>query len=110
MSKISGFLGGVVLTTSIYYLTSHEMQKNAKYNSEVLRESRRRAESLLLPPQTPKNPEPFVGRPSLVETLKDAWNLEIEGMAHWMQGVDMVKARESVEETVGNVIDKIQKS
>lgn len=48
-------------------------------------------------------------RPSLAETLKDTWNWEVESMVRWVQGWDLVNAREYFEETAANVVGSIGK-
>ncbi|PUU75048.1 hypothetical protein B9Z19DRAFT_996486, partial [Tuber borchii] len=101
-------LGGTILTGSIAYLTLRHLNKNTRAHSASLRSSRQIADSILLPKHIPKNPDPRLERPSFVETLKDAWNWEIEKIVRRVQRWDLRSAREEVEGTVGNVVEKVK--
>ncbi|CUS09580.1 unnamed protein product [Tuber aestivum] len=108
MGGMGGFLGGTVLTGSIAYLTLRHLNANTRTHSASLRGSRQIADSILLPKQIPKNRDPTLERPSFVETLKDAWNWEIEKIVRRAQRWDMRSAREGAEGTVGNVVEKLK--
>ncbi|RPA90636.1 hypothetical protein L873DRAFT_1795363 [Choiromyces venosus 120613-1] len=109
MGRIGGFLGGTVLTGSLAYLTFRHLKINTRTHSASLRTSRQIADSILLPKHIPKKPEPKLERPSFVETLKDTWNWEVEKIVRRMQKWDMRTVREEVEETVGNVVEKLKR-
>ncbi|KAH8152982.1 uncharacterized protein LAJ45_03209 [Morchella importuna] len=109
MGRILGFLGGTILTSSIAYLSLEHFRQHRTYISQSLRSSRKLSDSLLAPAQVPRLPEPRIERPSLVETLKDAWNWEVESMVRWVQGWDLIKARERFEETAINIVGSVKK-
>ncbi|KAG0123308.1 hypothetical protein HOY82DRAFT_619368 [Tuber indicum] len=108
MGRIGGFLGGTILTGSIAYLALRHLNANTSAHSTSLRESRQIADSILLPKQVPKNRDPTLERPSFVETLKDTWNWEIEKIVRRVQGWDLKSTREGVEDTIGNVVEKLK--
>ncbi|PWW72443.1 hypothetical protein C7212DRAFT_360102 [Tuber magnatum] len=108
MGRIGGFLGGTVLTSSIAYLTLRHLNANARAQSASLRGSRQIADSILLPKQIPRNRDPTLERPSFVETLKDAWNWEIEKIVRGVQSWDTRRAREGVEDTIGDLVERLK--
>ncbi|KAI5819406.1 hypothetical protein BZA77DRAFT_290558 [Pyronema omphalodes] len=109
MTRLAGFVGGVVLSGSTIYLCITELRSRTHYNSFVLRESRARLEALQKPATLPENPKPYIARPSLLETMKDRWNAELEGIWRWSQNLDHVKLREGLEEKAGNVVANLAK-
>jgi len=91
------------------YLATSSLRERTARNSHTLQECRSRLEALQKPAAIPGTPRPYVARPSIVETIKDRWNEELEGIWRWATGLDQVKIRECVEETVGNVARNLQK-
>lgn len=85
------------------------MRARTAYNSHKLREARAQLDALRQPATIPPNPRPYIARPSLVETVKDQWNHELEELWRWAVGLDSVRIREGVEETVCNVVRNLQK-
>lgn len=43
-------------------------------------------------------PRYVAARPSVVETVKDTWNEDVEGAVRWVQGVDWGRVRDGMEE------------
>jgi len=63
----------------------------------------------VLNPRAPITPlRAYVARPSFVETVKDMWNEEVESGVRSVQGWDLRRAREGVEEVVGVVAGKVR--
>jgi hypothetical protein len=105
-----GQFGGAVLTSATIYLAITEVRNRTAYNSHILRECRQRLELLREPAKLPTKRTPYFARPSLVETMKDRWNAELEGIYRWAQGVDMVRLREDLEGKAGNIARNLKKS
>lgn len=76
----------------------------------MLRESKLIADSTLLSRAEVIPLQARIVRPSFTETLKDTWNAEIEQSARWIQGWDLVRFREGIEEVASAVVEKIKKS
>ena len=85
------------------------MRTRTAYNSHKLREARVQLDALRQPATIRPNPRPYIARPSLVETIKDQWNHELEELWRWAVGLDSVRIREGVEETACNVVRNLQK-
>jgi altered-inheritance-of-mitochondria protein 5 len=102
-------VGGAVLTSATIYLAVAEIRNRTHYNSHTLRESRERLEALRKPATIPENSKPYIARPSLIETMKDRWNDELEGIWRWAQSLDSVRIREGLEEKTGNIVRNLQK-
>jgi altered-inheritance-of-mitochondria protein 5 len=49
-------------------------------------------------PPLPEPPRYQIARPSIVETLKDRWNSDVEGAVRWVQGVRWGSVRDGLEE------------
>lgn len=91
------------------YLSARRIQEDTRANSLLLRESRDVLESALLPPQAPKKVEPHVERPSIVETMKDKWNEEVENSIRFVQSIDWNYTRERAEIYAEGLWDRITK-
>ncbi|KAI5841306.1 hypothetical protein BZA05DRAFT_470770 [Tricharina praecox] len=109
MARLAGLVGGTVLTSFSVYLATSSLRERTARNSHTLRECRSRLEALRKPATIPETPRPYLARPSIVETIKDRWNAELEGVWKWATSLDQVKIREDVEEMVGNIVRNLQK-
>ncbi|CAN6639248.1 hypothetical protein TRVA0_017S01684 [Trichomonascus vanleenenianus] len=84
MIRTAGFIGGVITTSSIAYLTALEMRKNSTRVAKSLHESSETIENLGKPkPFDPRVIE-FSRRDSISETMKDLWNDEITTSVGWV--------------------------
>lgn len=87
MSRIYGFLGGALVTTSIAYYTASEFRRNGQFAASQLEEAR-----IIL--DNYGKEKPFVprkiereSRDDIIETAKDLWNHEIIRGVNWFYGI-----------------------
>jgi altered-inheritance-of-mitochondria protein 5 len=99
--KIQGFLGAVLLTTTVAYFTSQEFKQNQEFISKTLRDTER---IINQEPQdrgqTPRSLE-FQYRPSIRQTVADLWDDSVLSSVQWIYGVD-------VEKSIGRVVSALQ--
>ncbi|KAF1849950.1 uncharacterized protein K460DRAFT_372345 [Cucurbitaria berberidis CBS 394.84] len=110
MGFTTGFLGGVTLTSAVLYLTISLHTQNRITQAALLRQQR----GVLAGFYEPKVPEPEptsrevpVG---LAEMAKDKWNRQLEGIVRGAYNTDWRRLRESAEDRVSAVVEKIRES
>ena len=103
-------LSGSILTLFTTHLLTQRLRRDTTYQHAVLAESKLIADSTLLPRAEITPLRARIARPSFTETLKDTWNEEIERSARWIQGWDLVRFREGVEEVACAVVEKVKRS
>lgn len=111
MGFTTGFLGGVTLTYSLLYGALHLHRSNRNIQHTILAQQSMLLNSVVepLPPQV-EEPPYEVRKTSLVETLKDRWNREIEVAVRQVQNTDWNEVRERWERRIGNVWSTIRES
>jgi len=91
-------LGGITLTSSLLYLSLAIHQRNRIHQAYLLQQQSLLLNSVVEPlPEPPLPPRYVLDKPSIVETVKDAWNEDIEGAVRWAQGVEWGRVREGME-------------
>ncbi|KAK6499207.1 hypothetical protein TWF506_003835 [Arthrobotrys conoides] len=99
MGRLNGLVGGFVLTTSVIYLTVRQHQEQTKLSSQLLRDSNMLLNAILKPPTPPKPRTTYIEtRSSILETMKDNWNSEIEGVVKWVQNANPTSIFNSIED------------
>ncbi|KAJ9642515.1 hypothetical protein H2199_004896 [Coniosporium tulheliwenetii] len=109
MGFATGFIGGLTLTTSVLYLSVYIHRQNRLNQSLYLRQSHLILTSLIEPPPPSTPPRAREARPSLVETVKDRWNGEIEGLVRRALSVDWNGVREGMERAVARGWGKLRR-
>jgi len=111
MGFTTGLLGGVTLTYSVLYLTLYIHQANRKYQHTLLSQQSVLLNSVIEPlPPLPEPPAYDVKKVSMIETLKDRWNGEVEGLVRKAQNTDWNHVRERWEARIGTVFAKVRES
>lgn len=99
--KIQGFLGAVLLVTSVAYFKSKDFKDNQEYISKTLRDTQRIIDQ---EPQekkdTPRAVE-FKYRPSIRQTVADIWDDSVLSGVKWVYTVD-------VEHSLSRAIEGVQ--
>ncbi|RCK62992.1 hypothetical protein Cantr_10235 [Candida viswanathii] len=96
MGRIHGFLGGVLLTSTLTYYTSQYINKNQQFISHHLRQSESIINDRILSDKdaelrrgyVPDSHVNYRSRVSFAETCKDIWNEEIITMVNWVYGIN----------------------
>jgi len=106
MGFITGFLGGITLTSSILYLTVALHQRNRLQQSIMLRQQSLILKDVIepLPPSPP--PTDREARVSVLESAKDRWNGEIEGLVKRTQETNWHEVRNRLEDRVAALWSK----
>ncbi|KAI9876717.1 MAG: hypothetical protein M1830_005872 [Pleopsidium flavum] len=101
MGFTAGLLGGITLTSSVLYLSLAIHQRNRIHQASLLQQQFLLLTSIVQRlPERPPPPRYVLDKPSIVETVKDAWNEDIEGAVRWAQGVKWERVREGLEARV----------
>ncbi|KAI5787706.1 hypothetical protein DFH27DRAFT_222670 [Peziza echinospora] len=104
MGRLTGALLSTILVASTTYLTTVHLRTYTTTISHNLTTSRHVLDSLHHP-ATPVRPlREYLARPSMVETMKDAWNSELEKAVRAVHTWDVRRGRERVEELVGGLL------
>ncbi|KAK6339092.1 hypothetical protein TWF696_009879 [Orbilia brochopaga] len=99
MGRLNGLFGGFVLTTSVMYLTIRQHQEQTKVSSRLLQDSNEALQMILTPPAPPRPRTAYIEtRPDILETMKDGWNSEIEGVVRWAQNTNPTQIFDSLED------------
>ncbi|RPA82497.1 hypothetical protein BJ508DRAFT_414115 [Ascobolus immersus RN42] len=109
MGLIHGFVAGTTVTLSALYLTHRSITQNTIEQRTILSNLSHTLATIPLPPSDIKvRPMPFVKRVSLVETMKDMWDSELERIVRTVQKVDWRGVREGVEDGIGEVVRRVK--
>jgi altered-inheritance-of-mitochondria protein 5 len=90
-------LGGITLTSSILYLTVALHQRNRLQQSLMLKQQSLILNNIIEPHVPPPPPTAREARVSVVESAKDRWNGEIEGLVKKAQTTDWNMVRDDLE-------------
>lgn len=118
MGRIHGFLGGVLLTSSLAYSTSQYINKNQQFISQNLRQSGYIINNRILSDADAKLRENYVpdshvkyqSRVNFAETCKDIWNEEIITMVNWVYSLNWYKMGLDIDAKVNQWTDRIAES
>ena len=118
MGRIHGFLGGVLLTSSLAYSTSQYINKNQQFISQNLRQSDYIINNRILSDADAKLRENYVpdshvkyqSRVNFAETCKDIWNEEIITMVNWVYSLNWYKMGLDIDAKVNLWTDRIAES
>ncbi|KAF3088397.1 hypothetical protein TWF569_011456 [Orbilia oligospora] len=109
MGRLNGLVGGFVLTTSVMYLTIRQHQEQTKLSSQLLRDSNGILNAILEPPPPPKPRTTYVEtRSNILETMKDNWNSEIEGVVRWVQNANPTSIFNSIEDMARSTFSELK--
>ncbi|MCJ1361652.1 hypothetical protein MMC16_000752 [Acarospora aff. strigata] len=106
MPFTTGFLSGITLTTTLLTLTLFQHQRNRTHQASLLHQQSLLLTSIVEPSPEPPTPLPryVLAKPSVLETVKDAWNEDVVGAVRWVQGVEWGSVREGVEMRVRGLL------
>ncbi|TGZ83222.1 hypothetical protein EX30DRAFT_329281 [Ascodesmis nigricans] len=107
MGRLSGFIGGVVLSSSVIYLATSQLARQTQRNSHTLRESCAILEATVDASKRTQALVPYVEIPRPLEDVKDRWNSELRNAYKWAMHLDVVRVRERTEDIAGNIYRKI---
>ncbi|KAG7697522.1 hypothetical protein KL930_000423 [Ogataea haglerorum] len=102
--RIHGFLGGVLLTGSIAYLTAREFRLNQAVISQSLKESSRIIEERDLPIPHQSNVLRFRQK-SIAESIKDIWNHEVIKGVNYIYALDFSGVGDSITRSIDRFIN-----
>ncbi|CAN3377073.1 hypothetical protein DIURU_002075 [Diutina rugosa] len=114
--RIHGFLGGVLLASSLTYYTGEYIKKNASIASRSLQMSDDIINKRMLSthnewddvvPVTSK--VEFIQRP-FAESCKDIWNQEIITAVNWLYSINWYRLGEKADESLNKLTDKLAHS
>ncbi|OWB61028.1 hypothetical protein B5S29_g1912 [[Candida] boidinii] len=87
--RIHGFLGGVLMTSSLTYLTAYEFKSKQNTISKSLLESSNLIEHRNDPIEHKSNVVQFTTRDGINETVKDIWNEEVIRGVNWLYSINL---------------------
>ncbi|GAB7348297.1 hypothetical protein MBLNU459_g6277t1 [Dothideomycetes sp. NU459] len=103
MGFTTGFIGGVALTSTLFYLSLNLHQRNRQYQSALLRQQSLVLDGAVSSRAAPPPPPPArEARAGLAERIKDRWNAELEANVRKLQRLDWDGLRAAAEEAVGS--------
>ncbi|CDK24284.1 unnamed protein product [Kuraishia capsulata CBS 1993] len=104
--RIHGFLGGVLLTASLTYLTALQIRKNR----DIVCSSIREYESILESRNEPIIPKSdiinYTSRATTLETAKDIWNAELTKSVNWLYSIQWFEAGQKLLSNVESLSGK----
>ncbi|KAF2840565.1 hypothetical protein M501DRAFT_1014577 [Patellaria atrata CBS 101060] len=108
MGFTTGLLSGLTLTSTLLYLTVSHHHLTRSNQRALIHRSTLLLTNIVEP--LPPLPEPVAreARGGLVETAKDIWNRELEGLVRRAQGVRWREVEERVEGVVGGIVGKVR--
>lgn len=93
--------GGAALTSSLLYLSLALHQRNRVQQATLLRQQALLLNSIVEPLPAPMPPPRYVlANGGVAETVKHAWNEDVQAAVRWVQRVDWGKVRERAEARV----------
>lgn len=107
MGFVSGFAGGVTLTLAVAYYSVLSHQRNRKQQAASLRAQARTLNSRFepQPPPAPTREELLrAERSSLLDTVKDRWNAEIERAARSIQNANWEEIKLARDEAIAKAL------
>lgn len=113
MSRIHGFLGGVLLASSLTYYTQEYFKKNQVFISTSLQQSKNIIDNRILSDKDlhkvalPINNNVNLNHRTFSETYKDIWNEEIITMVNWLYSINWYQLGVKVDEKVIGLTDKL---
>ncbi|KAI5952091.1 hypothetical protein KGF57_004220 [Candida theae] len=114
--RIHGFLGGVLLTSTLTYYTGQLFHRNQEFISQHLQASNHIINNRILTDSELRNtviPNNHIvrnERANFAETCKDIWNEEIIKMVNWVYGINWYKLGIKLDDETKKLTDKIAES
>jgi altered-inheritance-of-mitochondria protein 5 len=107
-SPASPQLGGFTLTSAILYLSISLHAQNRATQAALLRQQRHVLTNVYDPKELEAEPAYREVPVGLAEMAKDRWNRELEGAVKKVYGTDWRKVRESAEDRLGGLVERIR--
>ncbi|KAG9898471.1 hypothetical protein KCU98_g8070, partial [Aureobasidium melanogenum] len=106
MGFTTGFIGGIALTSSLFYISLNLHERNRLYQSSLLRQQSSLLRNITDP--QPKEPSQTARHlvPGLADRLKYRWNTELEAAVRRIQHFDWDQWRKEAEDKVSAVFSK----
>ncbi|KAG9657026.1 hypothetical protein KCU64_g5478, partial [Aureobasidium melanogenum] len=106
MGFTTGFIGGIALTSSLFYISLNLHERNRLYQSSLLRQQSNLLRNITDP--QPKEPSQTARHlvPGLADRLKYRWNTELEAAVRKIQHFDWDQWRREAEDKVSSVFSK----
>ncbi|KAG9737114.1 hypothetical protein KCU73_g10079, partial [Aureobasidium melanogenum] len=106
MGFTTGFIGGIALTSSLFYISLNLHERNRLYQSSLLRQQSNLLRNITDP--QPKEPSHTARHlvPGLADRLKYRWNTELEAAVRNIQHFDWDQWRRGAEDKVSSVFSK----
>ncbi|KAH0186856.1 hypothetical protein KCU86_g12036, partial [Aureobasidium melanogenum] len=103
MGFTTGFIGGIALTSSLFYISLNLHERNRLYQSSLLRQQSNLLRNITDP--QPKEPSQTARHlvPGLADRLKYRWNTELEAAVRKIQHFDWDQWRREAEDKVSSV-------
>ncbi|KAJ8107683.1 hypothetical protein OPT61_g8699 [Boeremia exigua] len=110
MGMTTGFLGGFTLTSAILYLSISLHAQNRATQAALLRQQRNVLTKFYEPKEPEREPRAREVPIGLAEMAKDRWNRVLEETVQAAYNTDWRRVRESAEDRLGNIAQKIRES
>ncbi|KAJ4315189.1 hypothetical protein N0V94_006068 [Neodidymelliopsis sp. IMI 364377] len=110
MGLTTGFLGGFTLTSAILYLSISLHAQNRATQAALLRQQRNVLTNFYEPKQPEAEPRAREVPVGLAEMAKDRWNRVLEESVQKVYNTDWRRVRESAEDRLSTVAQKIRES
>jgi len=106
MGFTAGFIGGIALTSSLFYISLNLHERNRLYQSHLLRQQSNLLRNITdpQPKEPPQTARTFV--PGLADRLKYRWNTELEAAVKNIQHFNWAQWRRDAEDKVSSVFSK----
>ncbi|KAI4739808.1 hypothetical protein E4T50_09737 [Aureobasidium sp. EXF-12298] len=106
MGFTTGFIGGIALTSSLFYISLNLHERNRLYQSHLLRQQSNLLRNITDP--QPKEPSQVARHvvPGLADRLKYRWNTELEAAVRKIQHFNWEQWRAEAEDKVSSVFSK----
>ncbi|KAL1797423.1 hypothetical protein ACET3X_004029 [Alternaria dauci] len=108
MGFITGFLGGVTLTTGVLYLSISLHTQNRITQAALLRQQRQVLSEFYEPKKPGPEPTSREAPVGLAEMAKDRWNRSLEEGVKKVYMTDWRRVREEAEDRASAIMQKIR--
>jgi altered-inheritance-of-mitochondria protein 5 len=103
MGKVHGFLGALLVTTTVTYFTSKEFKDNQEHISRTIKRTQDIIDGLEHSTGSSPREMVFTHRPSMRETIADLWDDSVLSGIQWVYAIDTEKSISSLLQKISDL-------